>query len=160
MNRLLEDVRLLKLAEAREAAFAAFLVELGASCIHDPAFLARLHGLLCAAEARRAGLARHLQRLNDGIPAARPDEVERAALLDLSEAARGDAALHRDLAPRLHDAAAAEALRVFAHVRQEESALLALLAEGLPAPGGLAAGIPPPPGRSRLHPAPRKERSR
>lgn len=158
MRPLLEDIRLLKLAEAREVAFIALLVDLSASLVRDRAALAHVHELLCAAQTRRLALARRLERLNARLAERRPEEVERAALMDLAEAARGDEAFHRDLAPRLHDDDDARLLRDLAAAKHREAAALDELAGVLTRGAPDAAGrMPPLPGRSTMHaPRPRE----
>lgn len=153
MNALLEDVRLLKLAEARQAAFAALLLELATTALRDHPSLDLLRERLCAAERHRAEIARHLRRLNAALVPLDAREVERAAFLDLAEAARTERDHHRGLAARLHDPEAADLLRRLADAKESESHALDALGGRILPPD---TGFPPPlPARSALRASPR-----
>lgn len=77
MRARLEEGRLLKPAELREAAFAARFVALSASALRTRPALARVHEALCATEGRRVGIGLHLRRLGGAARHADAAGIER-----------------------------------------------------------------------------------
>lgn len=153
---LIEDIRLLKMAEARQGAFAMLLSEMTATVLRQPALLEEARAMLGEVEQARVEIARQLERLNHGLPVHGHGVIEWAAVQNIAEAAREEDEIHRHLSMRVHDVRAAEVLHRISVERGAQAAVMeGLRGKPLPRYAG-DASLAPWPERSVLHDPPRR----
>jgi len=85
---LLNDIRLLKLAQMYENAFERFVLQISKEHIHDPEVQRKLAALLDPRDDHEGRIRRELTRLNSEADTKDVAAIERAAILDIEEVER------------------------------------------------------------------------
>lgn len=127
-ERVLGDVRILKLAEMYERAYEAFVLEMAERYVQDPDVRARLAKLTASTDKHGERIAAEIERLNAQLTDADRLGVERAALQDVIEVERAAREFYLRFLEEVHDKGVADLFRALAreeaaHVRIAEAAL-------------------------------------
>lgn len=117
MRGVLQDIRLLKLAELYERAYEAFVIEMAERVVDDDAARAALMKLVDPADQHGERIAAELERLNASIPPAEHMDVLRAALMDVCDTERAARRFYAEHADKVHDPRVA---RLFQQLAVEE----------------------------------------
>lgn len=88
MRALLNDIRLLKLAELYERAYEQFVLELAENASDDPEVLERLKLLVSPDDRHGERISEQLERLNREVTLAERADVVRAAIMDVCDVER------------------------------------------------------------------------
>lgn len=128
VDPLLNDIRILKLAEMYERAYEGFVLEMADKYVRDDEVKRRLHRLVAPTDRHGERIGVELQRLNALASEADQTAIERAAIRDVLEVERAARAFYLRFVEDLQDARCADLFRKLAreeraHVRIAEDAL-------------------------------------
>ena len=128
MKPILNDIRMLKLAEFYEEAYEAFIVEIATKVIDDPEIRTRLMALVSPEDAHAERIVENLERLNAAVAPEDHTDLLRAALLDVRDVEQSARDFYIAAVDRVHDPKVAALFRELAneergHVRIAEDAI-------------------------------------
>jgi rubrerythrin len=131
MRALLNDIRLLKLAELYERAYEEFVLEVAERIVDDEPTRAKLMHLVDPRDHHAERIAAHLARLNGAVSPDEHGDVLRAALMDVCDTERSARRFYLEHADKVHDPQVARLFRELAeeegrHARLADEALSAL----------------------------------
>jgi rubrerythrin len=130
MDALLDDIRLLKLAEMHERAYESFILEMADRYVRDEAARGEIRKLVGSTDDHGARIAKLLAELSAKVPSEKQPLVERAALLDIIDVEHLAREFYLPRIDQAHDKRVIELFRELArqealHVRIAQDALRA-----------------------------------
>jgi rubrerythrin len=144
---VVEDLRLLKLAELYESAYEGFIVQMATQVVGDDEARAQLFRLVDPADDHAGRVAELMTVLNDRLDARGRRHLAVAALEDVVEIERSARDFYRSHAPKAHDAAVRGLFEELARAEEEHARIaskaLATLAEALGVAQGTGYGYRP-----------------